>query len=175
MNKKIALFLFLCVCGWQYVYSQTHGDLPPFTFEVRDSSNTESLVGVTCRVYSSSGKFYSYGISDKSGIVKLNLRQSDWIEFSLLGYKKLKYKVNAFGMYKRNTIYMVPNAVALREVQIKAAPISARNDTLSYRVGAFAKMGDRHLEDVLKRLPGVKVSDNGTVSVQGKTINKCDI
>ena len=172
MNKKIALFLFLCVCGWQYVYSQTHGDFPPFTFEVRDSSNTESLVGVTCRVYSSSGKFYSYGISDKSGTIKLNLRQSDWIEFSLLGYKKLKYKVNAFGMYKRNTIYMVPNAVALREVQIKAAPISARNDTLIYRVGAFAKMGDRHLEDVLKRLPGVKVSDNGTVSVQGKAINK---
>ena len=173
MNKHIAiLLLFLCVCGWQYVYPQTHGDMSSFSFEVRDSSNTEPLVGVTCRVYSSSGKFYSYGISDKSGIIKLNLRQSDRLEFSLLGYKKQKYQVDTFGAYKRHTVYLAPSAVALREVQIKAAPISARNDTLSYRVGAFAKMGDRHLEDVLRRLPGVKVSDNGTVSVQGKAINK---
>ena len=96
-----------------------------FSFEVRDSSNTEPLVGVTCRVYSSSGKFYSYGISDKSGIIKLNLRQSDWLEFSLLGYNKQKYNVDTFGTYKRYTVYLSPSAVALREVQIKAVPISA--------------------------------------------------
>lgn len=51
-------------------------------------------------------------------------------------------------------------------------PIRAKSDTLVYNVSSFAKDGDHHLEDVLKKLPGVKVSSDGAVSVQGKAINK---
>ena len=162
----------MCVCGLQSAYPQTHTDAISLSFEVNDSTTLEPLVGVTCRVYSSSGKFYSYGISDKNGLVKLQTHLNDWLEFSFLGYEKLKINISSNQSPRTHIVFMKPSTVALREVQIKAPPISARNDTLVYRVSAFTKAGDRHLEDVLKRLPGVKVSANGTVSVQGKAINK---
>ena len=162
----------MCVCGLQSTYPQTHTDAISLSFEVNDSTTLEPLVGVTCRVYSSSGKFYSYGISDKNGLVKLQTHLNDWLEFSFLGYEKLKINISSNQSPRTHIVFMKPSTVALREVQIKAPPISARNDTLVYRVSAFTKAGDRHLEDVLKRLPGVKVSANGTVSVQGKAINK---
>ena len=162
----------MCVCGLQSAYPQTHTDAIPLSFEVNDSTTLEPLVGVTCRVYSSSGKFYSYGISDKKGVMKLQTHLNDWLEFSFLGYEKLKINISSNQSPRTHIVFMKPSTVALREVQIKAPPISARNDTLVYRVSAFTKAGDRHLEDVLKRLPGVKVSANGTVSIQGKAINK---
>lgn len=162
----------LCVCGLQVAYPQTQGDAVSMSFEVKDTTTLEPLVGVTCRVYTSSDKFYTYAISDKNGIVKLSPHQSDWLEFTFMGYEKQKVRVNHYHLKQANIVYMKPSSVTLKEVQIKAPPISARNDTLVYRVGAFAKIGDKHLEDVLKRLPGVKVSENGTVSVQGKAINK---
>ena len=162
----------MCVCGLQSAYPQTHTDAISLSFEVNDSTTLEPLVGVTCRVYSSSGKFYSYGISDKKGVMKLQIHLNDWLEFSFLGYEKLKINISSNQSPRTHIVFMKPSTVALREVQIKAPPISARNDTLVYRVSAFTKAGDRHLEDVLKRLPGVKVSANGTVSIQGKAINK---
>ena len=162
----------MCVCGLQSAYPQTHTDAISLSFEVNDSTTLEPLVGVTCRVYSSSGKFYSYGISDKKGVMKLQTHLNDWLEFSFLGYEKLKINISSNQSPRIHIVFMKPSTVALREVQIKAPPISARNDTLVYRVSAFTKAGDRHLEDVLKRLPGVKVSANGTVSIQGKAINK---
>lgn len=67
---------------------------------------------------------------------------------------------------------MTPEAVELREVVVKIPPIRSANDTLIYNVGAFVKAGDRHLEDVLKKLPGIKVAENGSVTYQGKAINK---
>ena len=144
-------------------YPQTQGDAVSMSFEVKDTTTLEPLVGVTCRVYTSSDKFYTYAISDKNGIVKLSPHQSDWLEFTFMGYEKQKVRVNHYHLKQANIVYMKPSSVTLKEVQIKAPPISARNDTLVYRVGAFAKIGDKHLEDVLKRLPGVKVSENGTV------------
>ena len=162
----------MCVCGLQSAYPQTHTDAISLSFEIKDSTTLEPLVGVTCRVFSSSGKFCSYGISDKNGLVKLQPHLNDWLEFSFLGYEKQRINISSNQSPRIHIVFMKPSTVALREVQIKAPPISARNDTLVYRVSAFTKAGDRHLEDVLKRLPGVKVSANGTVSIQGKAINK---
>ena len=162
----------MCVCGLQSAYPQTHTDAISLSFEIKDSTTLEPLVGVTCRVFSSSGKFCSYGISDKNGLVKLQPHLNDWLECSFLGYEKQRINISSNQSPRIHIVFMKPSTVALREVQIKAPPISARNDTLVYRVSAFTKAGDRHLEDVLKRLPGVKVSANGTVSIQGKAINK---
>ncbi|WP_242403133.1 hypothetical protein [Prevotella scopos] len=41
-----------------------------------------------------------------------------------------------------------------------------------YNVSSFLQKGDRHLEDILKKLPGVKVAENGSVSYQGRAINR---
>ncbi len=65
-----------------------------------------------------------------------------------------------------------PQAVELKEVTIRPAPISARGDTLSYDPNAFAAMQDRSLADVVKRMPGFEVSEDGQISFQGESINR---
>lgn len=45
-------------------------------------------------------------------------------------------------------------------------------DTLSYLVGAYQEQGDRVIGDVLKRMPGIEVSNDGGIKYNGKAIRK---
>ena len=63
-------------------------------------------------------------------------------------------------------------AIELKEVSIKADKIRQHGDTISYLVGAYQQQGDRVIGDVLKRMPGIEVSENGAIKFNGKSIRK---
>lgn len=60
----------------------------------------------------------------------------------------------------------------LKEVSVRAQKIRQHGDTLSYLVGAYQQQGDRVIGDVLKRMPGIEVADNGGIKYNGKSIKK---
>lgn len=51
-------------------------------------------------------------------------------------------------------------------------PIGIKGDTISLEADAFSNGKERVLEDLLKRLPGLKVDDNGTIKVGDREIEK---
>lgn len=51
-------------------------------------------------------------------------------------------------------------------------PVIVKKDTLIYDVSAFTDGTERKLRDQLEKLPGVEVTDEGQVKVQGKTVNQ---
>ena len=70
------------------------------------------------------------------------------------------------------TVYLEPGATLLKEVTVKADRIREQGDTISYNVGSFAQSQDRTIGDVLKRMPGIDVSQSGKIQYQGEDINK---
>lgn len=50
--------------------------------------------------------------------------------------------------------------------------VHVHGDTISYRVDSFITDPLANTEDVLKRLPGVEVSRDGKITIQGKPVNK---
>lgn len=107
------------------------------------------------------------------------------------GYYKLQFKsaadsvvVTAAGMAIGNVARAVANrsqrvdirarqkAIELKEVSVKADKIRQHGDTLNYTVGAYQQQGDRVIGDVLKRMPGIEVSESGTIKFNGKAIKK---
>ena len=48
--------------------------------------------------------------------------------------------------------------------------IREHGDTLSYNVGSYTQQGDRVIGDVLKRMPGIEVSESGAIKFNGKSI-----
>ena len=167
ISRAFAIILFFAI-GFVTAIAQT-GKLE---FVVKDSTTQKPLGSVTCRVYSSLGKMYRYAISGNGGRLSVASAQNDRLEFSLMGYAKKKLSAGRCSQSGINTILLQQTETQIREVVVKVPPIRAKSDTLVYNVRSFAKDGDRHLEDVLKKLPGVKVSSDGAVSVQGKAINK---
>ncbi|MFA6831215.1 MAG: TonB-dependent receptor [Bacteroidaceae bacterium] len=72
------------------------------------------------------------------------------------------------------TIELATDAVMLQEavVTAEAAQVEAKEDTLVYNAETFRTQKGAMLEDLIKRIPGAEVSDDGTVTVNGETIKK---
>jgi hypothetical protein len=71
------------------------------------------------------------------------------------------------------TIVMSVDDNQLGEVLVKSrAPITIKKDTLEFNVKSFNTKKDASVEDLLKKLPGVEVDDEGNITVNGKSVNK---
>ena len=51
-------------------------------------------------------------------------------------------------------------------------PVVKRGDTLVYNADSFTNGTERKLGDILKKLPGISVNDNGEIEVEGKKVSK---
>lgn len=60
----------------------------------------------------------------------------------------------------------------LEEVTINALKIKQDKDTLNYLVGAYTDQNDRVIGDVLRKMPGIEVSESGKISFNGRSIKR---
>lgn len=113
------------------------------------------------------------GITSKEGKFQLLTKGEDLslytIKVSCIGYKPASC---AIGNQKNFQIELEPKAFALKDVYVKAEKISHHNDTTSYLVSGFSSAKDRTIGDVLRKMPGIEVAKNGSVSYNGKAINE---
>jgi hypothetical protein len=119
----------------------------------------------------------SFSISNKNGeysiIYPNELKDSIKIELSCLGYKNLIYNLKVDSNYKLNCI-LEYSETSLPDVRVitKSKPISAQGDTISYNTKSFSDSSDRVIIDVIKKLPGISVAQNGQILYNNKAINK---
>ncbi len=73
-----------------------------------------------------------------------------------------------------DNIVMNDRAKILSEVVVKseAPPVTLVGDTIQYNAGSFKTQPNASVEDLLKKLPGVKVEKDGTVKAQGEKVQK---
>ncbi|RZK25774.1 MAG: carboxypeptidase regulatory-like domain-containing protein, partial [Flavobacterium sp.] len=125
------------------------------------------------------GALISFKRSDKNGDfffeIKDNIHEFV-LETSYLGFQKDSQPI----FLKENgaTIIVIVSLKAtvtrLAEINIasKPAAISIKNDTTTYKVSSFLTGNEEVVEDVLKKLPGIDVSENGKITYRGKSISR---
>ncbi|WP_321333166.1 TonB-dependent receptor [uncultured Bacteroides sp.] len=71
-------------------------------------------------------------------------------------------------------VSLSPDAIMLKEAVITAeAPqVTVSEDTLVYNSSAYRVPEGSMLEELVKKLPGAEVADDGTITINGKTITK---
>ena len=67
--------------------------------------------------------------------------------------------------------YILRADILLDEVVVKM-PVLIKGDTLIYDADSFKNGSERKLEDIIDKLPGVEINDNGQIEVEGKVVNK---
>lgn len=173
MNKTCIIIALFCWLGIGPATAYHAAEKLQLSFITRNARDHSLLSNVVCRVFSEKGVLYTYAISNHEGKLTVSLHDDkDVIEFSYVGFGTVRKAASTYSKTQLNVVELTEKSEVLKEIVIKSAPITARNDTISYHVSAFQKQGDVHLEDILKKLPGIKVAENGAVSYQGKAINK---
>ena len=71
-------------------------------------------------------------------------------------------------------IRLKENVQALKELEVRgtAAQLVVRGDTIEYNATAFKVPENAVVEDLMKKLPGVEITSEGKITVNGQEINK---
>ncbi len=64
------------------------------------------------------------------------------------------------------------NAIAETVVSATPPPMLIREDTIEYYADSYKTQPDATVEDLMKRLPGVEVAEDGTITAQGETVQQ---
>ncbi len=154
-------FIILCtMLGRLSVMAAGPGELRG---RVKDAGTGEPVAGV---IVKAKGVFTS---SDRDGCFVLSPKEgADSVSFRCMGYELLKLPLTA----DFSEVSLASKATRLKDVIVEAPDIYARGDTLVFNVSRYANAKDNAIIDVIKRLPGIKVKEDGTIEYQGKPINK---
>lgn len=136
-------------------------------------SDKQPIVAALVTLTPVSGGSARQAISNEEGKFSLSISGCDsaWLRVRSLGSEPYSKKISTREP-SLHTIYLSSSNSKLKEVIVEAPSITQRGDTLTYMNGQFKTADDRVLADVLRRLPGVDVADNGRIMYQGKPISK---
>lgn len=143
---------------------------------VKNAEDFSTIEGaVITLLETDSSTIVKYTVSDSQGKFNMTIDQSAanayLIKGSRLGYESqilfLKNKAALDVSFS-----LSPKISNLREIIIKPPKIQEKSDTISYDVASFANVQDKSIGDVLRKMPGIEIQENGTVLYNGKAINK---
>ena len=121
-----------------------------------------------------------FGITDQNGEALIKgVRKGEYVlKAELLGYvmHSQKLVVNS-SKYDVETILIKPDLTMLEEAKVSAVgnPMVVKEDTIEYNAASYKISDNDMLEDLLKKLPGVEVDEDGNVTANGEAITKITI
>jgi hypothetical protein len=112
----------------------------------------------------------------KGGFILPKVKSGNYILIvSTVGYLEQKRNIN---LDKKDlilkSIQLVEDAKLLSELEVKgtAAQMVVKGDTLEYNATAFKTPENAAVEELLKKLPGVEISSEGKITVNGEEVKK---
>ncbi len=120
-----------------------------------------------------------YVLTDDKGIASLTkVKKGTYIfKAELMGYKAYEKEIVVDKNIDLGEIKMAEDAEVLDAASVSAAgnPIIVKKDTIEYNATSFKTSDNDMLEELLKKLPGVEVGTDGSVTANGETIKKITI
>lgn len=165
MKSLIFLFFLLSTCQMQaqslikgkVIDNETHQPLERAAVTLtRDSSST----------------VYKYTLTDPKGCFSFSVSEdAAWtVHVTYLGYQKESQPAQKG---KEITFQLKPEAISLKEVEIKGGRIYGRQDTVKYDLSRFTSGKEQNIKEALKKLPGIDVNEqSGEIRYNGKAISQ---
>jgi hypothetical protein len=168
MYLKPLLFCFFSILAIQTNYAQNR-----INGLVSDSLN-KPIINASISL-KQNGIILKYTKTDSKGYYILEIENFTetnlFLEARFLGYKPatLNYHI-AKGVYN---FTLKESTINLDVINVKHKPvIIIKGDTLNYRTADFANENDRSIGDVLKKMPGITVAENGKITYNDQPISK---
>lgn len=117
--------------------------------------------------------------TNELGYFKLNaISGKDYILFvSCVGYKNLYQPVHIQNNKREHIfseILLHENSIVLSEATVvgQRSEMVVKTDTVEYNAGSYMLKENAVVEDLLKRLPGITITEDGKILVNGKEVKK---
>lgn len=174
--RKVYLLLLL-VCFTTTLLAQKNGSVKGIAF---DTISKLPVAGATVTVLEKKdSSLISFTMTNNDGHFELKgLANGDYrLMITHVNY----HNSNTFFIItdnnkiaERGNVVMSDKTKVLEEVVLanEAPPVTLINDTIQYNAGSFKTQPNASVEQLLKKLPGVKVEKDGTIKAQGEKVTK---
>lgn len=145
------------------------------TGKVSDSLQNPLDVANVVAVNQKDQALEAFGITNPQGEYKINLKANNSykIKFSYLGFAPKEFTITTNTEDIILNVTMLEATQNLDEVEVTyEIPITIKGDTIVYNTDSFVSGTEKKLADVLEKLPGVEVNDDGEIEVEGKRVSK---
>lgn len=147
--------------------------------ELRDSLSRPLPSATVVILQLKDSSLVNFGVSDAKGLFEIkNLAHGDYlIRITYLGFRSFTKKINPpAGTLEVNVgqIRLTPRSSLLGEIVIKGEkpPVVVKRDTIEFNAESFKTKINGTAEDLIKKLPGVEVDNDGTIRAQGETVQR---
>ena len=151
------------------------------TGDVTDYETTEPIIAATIQLLSMpDSTFLSGATTDFKGLFELESRLPKGnytVKVSFVGYGD-EYRnftvVEDTRRVRLDSIRLKTDALLLKEAVIEAqmAQVQVSEDTVIFNAETFRVAEGSMLEELIRKLPGYEVAEDGTVTYNGKTVSK---
>lgn len=131
------------------------------------------MANVSARPANAPKRIIGSTITDEAGIFSLNLNSTS--DSLILTVSSIEIETTSVTVPNRDGDYNIKTrkrTLDLKEVTVRPRKIYSIDDTINYNVTSYLSQTDRSVADVLKKMPGITVSDDGRISYKGKPIKK---
>ncbi len=144
-----------------------------------DTSAKQPIADATVSVLNAKdSSLATFTLSNKQGVFEVKgLGEGDYrVVISSKGFVEFKKAVSItatakavdFGSLAIEKDYKTLEGVVI----ISESPIVVKNDTIQFNASGFKTLPNASAEDLLKKLPGVDVDNEGNIKAQGETVQK---
>ena len=148
------------------------------TGKVLESDSQEPVAQTTVRLLKTDSTMVTGALTDLDGKfrVKAPAAGNYIIQITCVGFKPYTktVKVAADKDVSLGTINLSPDAIMLKGATVtgQAAKVTLKEDTFVYNASAYRTPEGSVIEELVKKLPGAQVDDDGKVTINGKEVKK---
>lgn len=144
-----------------------------------DADLKEPMVQATIQLFQASDSTFAGGtVSSEKGNFYLEAPSAGTykLRISSVGYQTIERELTLRRHENQDlgTLLMETESVMLQEAVItgRAAQVIVRKDTIMYNPEAFRTPEGSPIEELIKRIPGAEVDEDGNITINGKEVKK---
>lgn len=175
-NQLRRIFFAVCLMLSASMAASAQGIKITGTLVDRDTK--EGIMLATVQMLKPDSTYVSGVLSDEKGnfSIEASATGSYILKFTSVGYTPLTKTVKVDGKkdIALGKITFNADAIMLKGATVvgQAARVTVQEDTFVYNASAYRTPEGSVVEELVKRLPGAQVSDDGTITINGKEVKK---
>ena len=179
MNYKTLLIILLGVLMPCIAHGQTEYQRLTISGQLLDADEKEPVLQATVQLFTANDSTFVGGtVSDNKGNFSIEAPSNGTyrLKISSIGYQTIEREVTLRRDQNQElgSLRMSPESVMLKEtiVTAQAPQVVVKKDTLVYNPDAFRTPEGSAIEELIKRMPGAEVDEDGNITVNGKEVKK---
>ena len=151
------------------------------TGQMVDKDSNEGLINATVQLMKMDSTLVKGVMSDENGffVIQAPSPGNYLLKMTSVGYTPIvkNVKITNGKDLSLGKISMKTDAVLLKEVTAtgKAPKVVVKEDTFVYNASAYRVPEGSVVEELVKRIPGAEVSDDGKITINGKEVKKIKV